>query len=55
MDERDRWLETAMTNYEEPLLRLCFAALGDAALAEDAVQDIFEGMARLWQVPWCCQ
>ena len=36
-----QWLERAMTQYEEPLLRMCFAYLGDAALAEDAVQETF--------------
>lgn len=35
------WLERAMTRYEESLLRMCFAYLGDAALAEDAVQETF--------------
>ena len=35
------WLERAMAQYEEPLLRMCFAYLGDAALAEDAVQETF--------------
>ncbi len=35
------WLERAMAQYEESLLRMCFAYLGDAALAEDAVQETF--------------
>ena len=42
MDDRETkeaWLERAMEQYEESLLRMCFAYLGDAALAEDAVQD----------------
>lgn len=30
-----------MGQYEESLLRMCFAYLGDAALAEDAVQETF--------------
>lgn len=30
-----------MEQYEESLLRMCFAYLGDAALAEDAVQETF--------------
>lgn len=39
--ERAAWLEQAMARYEESLLRMCFAYLGDAALAEDAVQETF--------------
>ncbi len=35
-----------MEQYEESLLRMCFAYLGDAALAEDAVQETFlEGLS----------
>ena len=37
MDDRETkeaWLERAMEQYEESLLRMCFAYLGDAALAE---------------------
>lgn len=41
MDEREQWLEAAMAQYEEPLLRLCFVYPGDMALAEDAVQEVF--------------
>ena len=44
MDDRETkeaWLERAMEQYEESLLRMCFAYLGDAALAEDAVQETF--------------
>ena len=37
---RELWLENAMAQYETPLLRLCCALLGDAALAEDAVQGL---------------
>lgn len=40
-EDRDAWLERAMEQYEESLLRMCFACLGDAALAEDAVQETF--------------
>lgn len=40
-EDRDAWLEGAMEQYEESLLRMCFACLGDAALAEDAVQETF--------------
>ena len=43
---RELWLENAMAQYEAPLLRLCCALLGDAALAEDAVQDTF---IRAWR------
>lgn len=43
---REQWLENAMTQYETQLLRLCCALLGDAALAEDAVQDTF---IRAWK------
>ena len=42
MDDRETkeaWLERAMEQYEESLLRMCFAYLGDAALAEDAVRE----------------
>ena len=39
--ERDRWLEGAMLRWEQSLLRVCFAYLGDLALAEDAVQETF--------------
>lgn len=41
MEERGAWLERAMAEYETALLRLCFAYLGDAGLAEDAVQETF--------------
>lgn len=40
-EDRDAWLERAMEQYEESLLRMCFACLDDAALAEDAVQETF--------------
>ena len=40
-DPRRDWLNTVITNWEKPLLRLCFAFLGDTVLAEDAVQDAF--------------
>ena len=39
-EDRDAWLERAMEQYEESLLRMCFACLNDAALAEDAVGKI---------------
>ena len=39
--ERELWLETAMQQHEQSLLRMCFAYLGDRALAEDAVQETF--------------
>ena len=35
------WLDGAVTRWEKPLLRLCFAYLCDTALAEDAVQETF--------------
>ena len=35
------WLNDVITRWEKPLLRLCFAYLGDASLAEDAVQETF--------------
>ena len=35
------WLERAIVSHEAALFRLCFAYLGDAALAEDAVQETF--------------
>ena len=40
-DPRREWLDEAITRWEKPLLRLCFAYLGDTALAEDAVQETF--------------
>ncbi len=40
-DPRREWLNEAISCWEKPLLRLCFAILGDAALAEDAVQETF--------------
>ena len=40
-DPRREWLEDAMTRWEKPILRLCYAYLGDTALAEDAVQETF--------------
>ncbi len=39
--ERAQWLEGAMNRWEQSLLRTCYAYLGDAALAEDAVQETF--------------
>lgn len=38
---REAWLERAMEQYEESLLRMCFVYLGDTQLAEDAVQETF--------------
>ncbi len=40
-DPRREWLDEAISRWEKPLLRLCFAYLGDTALAEDAVQETF--------------
>ena len=40
-DPRREWLDDAITRWEKPLLRLCFAWLCDTALAEDAVQETF--------------
>ena len=40
-DPRREWLENAIDRWEKPILHLCFAYLGDAALAEDAVQETF--------------
>ena len=40
-DPRREWLNTAITKWEKPMLRLCFAYLCDTALAEDAVQETF--------------
>lgn len=45
--ERERWLEKMLARWELNLTRLCYAYLGDAALAEDAVQEAFEGMEGL--------
>lgn len=38
---REVWLEDAMGRWEASLMRMCFAYLGDVALAEDAVQETF--------------
>lgn len=38
---RDLWLERMMAQWEVPLLRTCYLLLGDAALAEDALQETF--------------
>lgn len=40
-DPRREFLDGLITRWEKPMLRLCFAYLGDAALAEDAVQETF--------------
>ena len=40
-DLRQEWLDAAIAQWEKPILRLCFAYLGDTALAEDAVQETF--------------
>ena len=39
--DKNCWLETAMEQWEAPLLRTCFLLLRDYALAEDAVQQTF--------------
>ena len=40
-DPSKAWLDGAITRWEKPLLRLCYAYLNDTALAEDAVQETF--------------
>ena len=40
-DQRREWLDQAVARWEKQMLRLCFAYLGDTALAEDAVQETF--------------
>lgn len=40
-NSRDLWLQTAVQEYGDSLLRLCFLYLKDLHLAEDAVQDTF--------------
>ena len=40
-DKRREWLNDAMLRWEKQILRLCFAYVGDIALAEDAVQETF--------------
>ena len=40
-DQRKEWLNSLVTRWEKPLLRLCFAFLCDTARAEDAVQETF--------------
>jgi len=45
-DARVVWLERTVETYETQLLRFCCALLGDAYLAEDAVQETF---LRAWR------
>ena len=40
-DPRKAWLDGAITRWEKPMLRLCYAYLCDTAMAEDAVQETF--------------
>ena len=40
-DPRQAWLNGAIERWEKPMLRLCYAYLCDAVLAEDAVQETF--------------
>ena len=40
-DSRQAWLNGAIERWEKPMLRLCYAYLCDAVLAEDAVQETF--------------
>lgn len=40
-DPRLAFLDTLITRWEKPMLRLCYAYLLDIALAEDAVQETF--------------
>lgn len=40
-DPRQEWLNEMLVRWEKPMLRLCFAYLGDTAIAEDAVQEVF--------------
>lgn len=45
-DPRREFLDGLITRWEKPMLRLCFAYLGDVALAEDAVQ---ETLFKAWK------
>lgn len=38
---REAWVNAVMLRWEQRLLRMCYAYLGDVALAEDAVQETF--------------
>lgn len=40
-DVREAWLQALMTAYGTPVLRVCYAYMKDAQLAEDAAQDTF--------------
>ena len=40
-ESRQEWLDQALGRWEKPMLRLCYAYLGDVSLAEDAVQETF--------------
>ena len=46
-DQRKEWLNSLVTRWEKPLLRLCFAFLCDTALAEDAVPSSFRCLAEV--------
>ncbi len=39
--DRDQWLESALAQWEVPLLRTCYLILRDVQWAEDAVQETF--------------
>ena len=43
---REKKLEEWLTEFSEPILRMCFAYLADRALAQDALQDTF---VKVWR------
>lgn len=47
-DSREEIINQLIACYEKDLLRLCYVSLGDAALAEDAVQETFWKAYRHW-------
>lgn len=51
--KKEMHLEQLMNQYGDSLLRLCYLYLKDAGMAQDAVQDTFEG--RSSEKTWLCR
>ena len=48
MDSRDSTFEQLLNAYEGKVLRLCYAMLGNRALAEETAQEVFLRIWRAW-------